>query len=144
LAFLKNALLVLVGIVLFLGLVAYSEGAVTVYVRNKKEGFPILVPFPALVLTEGIRFVPRRDLHVPPGDLKQWLPAIEAASQELGRAPDGLFVDVKEGAEHVIIAKCRESLVVRVDDDDETVHVSVPVETLRSVAEVLARDESPI
>jgi hypothetical protein len=144
LTFAKNALLVMAGMALFLALVAYSEGAVMVYVHQKPHGARIFVPVPALLVTQGLRFVPQRDLDAACRDLHQWLPAIKAASHELRREPDGVLVEVRDRAEHVLISKRGDDLVIDVDDPDETVHLSLPLEAFSSLAERLTDDESPI
>ena len=99
----RRILLVMVGVALFTGLVAYSEGAVMVYVHEKKpEGHRIWVPVPALLVDLGVRFVPEERLQDALRDLRPWLPAIEAASHELKRCPDGLLVEVHPNPEQAL------------------------------------------
>ena len=131
----RRILLVMVGIALFMGLVAYSEGAVMVYVHEKKpEGHRLWVPVPALLVDLGVRFVPEERLQDALRDLQPWLPAIEAASHELRRCPDGLLVEVKDRTDHVMVSKGGEMLRVDVDSETDTVHVSVPISLIESVA----------
>jgi len=123
---------------LLTGLVAYSEGAVIVYVHEKKpEGHRIWVPAPALLVDLGVRFVPEERLRDALQDLRPWLPAIEAAGHELERSPDGLLVEVKDRTDHVMVSKGGDVLRVDVDSETETVHVSVPISLIESVAERL-------
>ena len=134
----QRILLVIVGVALLTGLVAYSEGAVIVYVHEKKpEGHRIWVPAPALLVDLGVRFVPEERLRDALQDLRPWLPAIEAAGHELERSPDGLLVEVKDRTDHVMVSKCGDVLRVDVDSETETVHVSVPISLIESVAERL-------
>ena len=131
----RRILLVMVGIALLTGLVAYSEGAVMVYVHEKKpEGHLIWVPVPALLVDLGVRFVPEERLQDALRDLRPWLPAIEAASHELERCPDGLLVEVKDRTDHVMVSKGGDVLRVDVDSETDTVHVSVPISLIESVA----------
>ena len=131
----RRILLVVVGVVLLTGLVAYSEGAVMVYVHEKKpEGHRIWVPVPALLVDLGVRFVPEERLQDALRDLRPWLPAIEAASHELRRCPDGLLVELKDRTDHVMVSKGGEMLRVDVDSETDTVHVSVPISLIESVA----------
>jgi len=134
----RRILLVMVGIALFVGLVAYSEGAVMVYVHEKQpEGHRIWVPVPALLVDLGVRFVPEERLRDALRDLRPWLPAIEAASHELTRCPDGLLVEVKDRTNYVMVSKDGDVLRVDVDSETDTVHVSVPISLIESVTERL-------
>jgi len=143
--FVKNAFLVMVGTVLLLGLVAYSQGAVMVYVHEKKpSGARMFLPIPSLVVTAGLEFIPSETLQGKSRELRQWLPAIRLASQELAHSPDGLLVEVTGRKEHVLIAKRADDLLIEVDDENETVHLSLPIETIGVVADHLAEDQAPI
>ena len=134
----QRILLVIVGVALLTGLVAYSQGAVIVYVHEKKpEGHRIWVLAPALLVDLGVRFVPEERLRDALQDLRPWLPAIEAAGHELERSPDGLLVEVKDRTDHVMVSKGGDVLRVDVDSETETVHVSVPISLIESVAERL-------
>ena len=134
----QRACLVAVGTVLLLGLVAYSEGAVTVYVHEKAaDGHRLWLPVPALMVDEGLTFVPEEKLEQASRDIRPWLPAIEAAGHELERSPDGLLVEVKDRTDHVMVSKGGDVLRVDVDSETETVHVSVPISLIESVAERL-------
>lgn len=120
------------------GLAVYSAGSVTVYVHEKKpDGHRIWLPVPAVLVDLGVRMVPDRKLKKVSSKLRPWLPAIEAASRELARCPDGPFVEVMNPNERVTIVKRGDSLVIDVDSQTETVHVSVPIRVLASVAQRL-------
>ena len=140
----QRACLVAVGTVLLLGLVAYSEGAVTVYVHEKAaDGHRLWLPVPALMVDEGLRFVPEEKLEQASRDIRPWLPAIEVASAELAGCPDGLLVEVKDQTDRVTIVKRGDALVVDVDSETDTVHVSVPVRLVRSLARRLETARGP-
>ena len=140
----RNILLVMLSIVLLTGLVAYSEGAVMVSVRERKpEGTRIWLPVPALLVEVGMRFVPAKDLRDASAQIRPWLPAIRAASTELERCPDATLVEVESRTEHVRVSKSGDTLEVDVEDGDDTVHVSVPVEFVNSMAEELGAKGAP-
>jgi hypothetical protein len=67
------------------------------------------------------------------------LPTIQAANDELLRCPDGVLVQVDDSHEHVKIAKVNGALVIDVDDQSETVHVSVPLRAAAYACDRLAR-----
>lgn len=140
----QRILLGIFGIVLLMGLVAYSEGAVTVYVREKQpEGTRMWLPVPALLVEVGMRFAPPDKLREASTRIRPWLPAIEAASNELERCPDATLVEVKNATEHVLISKQADTLRIDVDDVNDSVHVSVPVEFVSSLARGLAAASGP-
>ncbi len=133
--FVKNALLVLAAVALGLGLVAYSEGAVTVYVHETgPDSHRLWLPVPALAVSEGLRLVPAKDLRNALRQAGPWLPAIQVAAAELSGAPDSLLVEVRDRREHVAIRKRGGYLLLEVDSDHETVRVAVPLSTVRAVA----------
>jgi hypothetical protein len=77
---------------------------------------------------------------------REFLPAMRIAAEELERIPDGLLVEVSSPREHVLIVKRGGSLVVDVDNAGETVHVSMPLKTVRNLArdlEARARHTMP-
>jgi hypothetical protein len=131
-----------VSLVALTGAFVYEQGAVRVEVREKARGGEhIRLAVPALVAPIAARLVPREKLRRASRDLQQWLPAIEVASEELLRCPDGPLVEVDSRTEHVRIAKQGDSLVVDVDDPGETVHVSFPLRMLAYTASQLVANE---
>jgi hypothetical protein len=105
-----------------------SMGAVRVEVQSKSPGGEhIYVIAPAMVLPVGAMLVPKEKIREASRQLQPWLPTIRAATEELLRCPDGPLVQVDNRHEHVKIAKVNDALVIDVDDETETVHVSVPL-----------------
>jgi hypothetical protein len=105
-----------------------SMGMVQVKVQSKSpRGEHVHVIAPAVVLPVGAMFVPKEKIRKASSGLQQWLPAIRAATEELEHCPDGPLVQVDNRHEHVKIAKVNGALVIDVDDEAETVHVSVPL-----------------
>jgi hypothetical protein len=139
----QNILLGVLGVVLLLGLVVYSEGAVTVYVHEKPQGTRIWLPVPALLVEAGMSFVPDGDLRKASRQIRPWLPAIQAASAELERCPDATLVEVKDSKEHVLISKHGDTLRIDVEDDSDTVHIALPVGLVNSLAHQLEAAGGP-
>jgi hypothetical protein len=116
-----------------------SEGLVQVKVIEKQpQGHRINVIAPALLVPIAAHFVPRRDLGNAMREVQPYMPTIRAALDALREAHDVVFVEVKEKDEHVVVAKSGSSVVVDVDDPDETVHVSTPIRAISSTVEQLA------
>jgi hypothetical protein len=135
---LGRILLVMAGFFLVGVALLYSQGAVSVYVHEKQPGgHTIWVPVPALAVTQGIRFVPQKDLGNGTRELRPYLPAIRIATEELARCPDTRFVEVQDADDHVVISKQGNLLLIDVDSSDATVHVSFPIDLVPAVAEQL-------
>ncbi len=129
----------MLGTVVVAGAVLSSEGIVTVRVREKKpEGSRVVVVAPAMLVPMGLRFVPKGNLREAAAELRPWLPTIRVATQELEKCADGTLVEVIDATDHVQVMKRGGSIVVDVDDADETVHVSAPLGALRRAIEQLA------
>ena len=128
------------GVLVLGGVVVYNEGAVRVDVREKtRDGDHIRLIVPAAVLPVAARLVPRSKLEDARHQIRPWLPTIMAASEELARCPDGPLVEVDSHREHVRIYKQGRSLFIYVDSEDETVHVSFPLEATADTVSQLAR-----
>jgi hypothetical protein len=122
------------------GVFVYSEGAVRVDVQEKsRNGEHIHLLVPAAVLPVAARLVPRDKLKDVPRKIGPWLPTIKVASEELARCPDVSLVEVDSNREHVRIHKLGRSLFIDVDSEEETVHVSFPLETAADTVSQLAR-----
>jgi hypothetical protein len=128
------------GILVVGGVLVYNEGAARVDVREKtRNGEHIYLVVPAVVLPVAVRLIPRDKLKDARHQIRPWLPAIKAASEELARCPDGPLVEVDSKREHVRIHKLGRSLFVAVDSDEETVRVSFPLEAAADTVHQLAR-----
>ncbi len=122
------------------GAVLFHEGAITVNVKEMREGREpqrVFVVAPAAVVPWAIKLIPER--HVPrlPEEALQALPAVQAAADELERMPDTVLVEVQSKREHVKVSKENGYLVVDVTGDREEVHVSVPIRAARHAIEEL-------
>jgi hypothetical protein len=116
-----------------------SQGFVHVRVVEKKEnGMHLRLALPAMAVPIALRLVPSRNLSEAARNVRPWLPAINAATTRLADCPDGALVEVTGPGQQVSVVKSGGSLVVDVNDRKDTVHVSVPLETVRSAANVVA------
>ena len=137
----------LTGTLVLAGIVA-DAGFIGVRVHEKKpDGTNLRLYVPAIVVPLGVRLAPERELARAMSQAQEFLPALRIAAEELERIPDGLLVDVDGPREHVLIVKRGGSLVVDVESDRETVHVSVPLKVVRNLArdlEARTRNTLPV
>lgn len=121
------------GTVLVSGAALSSEGFIHVKVQEKQaDGTHISMMVPAAAVPIALRFVPNENLAQASANIKPYLPIIDAAIPALEKAPDGVLVEVEDPGEHVRIAKSGGSLVVDVNDQEDVVHVSVPLRAAQS------------
>ena len=116
-----------------------SEGLIEVkVVERAPEVHHLYVIAPAMLVPIGMHFAPRRDLSHAAAEIKPWLPTIRAALEQLRDTDDVTLVEVREPGEHVRVAKEGGSIVVDVEDQDDTVYVSTPIRAISSTIEQLA------
>ena len=121
------------------GAFVYDMGAVYVSVKGKKPGGEnVRLILPAAVAPVGVWLVPQKDLRQAMKEAGPYLPALQAAAEELADCPDFTLVEVSSRQEKVYIAKKGSHFVIDVDNPNETVHVSLPLEAVRTVASQLA------
>lgn len=123
------------GVAVVGGAALCSEGFVKVKVREKEPGGThVNVIVPAALVNTSLEFVPNHYLADAADNLRPYLGIVDAAIPTLEDCPDGTLVEVHDESDHVVIAKRAGSLVVDVEDPDDTVHVSVPLRAaLRSI-----------
>jgi hypothetical protein len=120
--------------------VAYHEGAAVVSIHEKKpDGVNLWLPVPVALVHAGVSFAPADEIREATRELDRWRPLVDAVLDELDRAPDAVFVEVKTPDEAVTVAKRHGRLVVDVDTHGETVHVSVPSDAVRTILDALPR-----
>jgi hypothetical protein len=125
------------------GAVLFSEGAITVNVREKKaDGDRVFVIAPAAIVPWAIALAPEKHIrfdHIPE-EARAILPALADAADKLGEMDDFVLVEVQSPREHVKVEKKGGSIVVNVDSERETVYVSVPLRAARhALQELVAR-----
>jgi hypothetical protein len=116
-----------------------SEGMIEVnVVERQPEAHHVYVLAPAAVVPMAVHFIPSHQFGHASAELQPWMPTIRAALDQLREVDDVTLVDVTEPGQHVVVAKRGGSVVVDVNDRDETVHVSAPIRALSSTIEQVA------
>ena len=116
-----------------------SEGMIEVnVVERQPEAHHVYVLAPAAVVPMAVHFIPSHEFGHAPAELQPWMPTIRAALDQLREVDDVTLVDVTEPGQHVVVAKKGGSVVVDVNDRDQTVHVSAPIRAISSTIEQVA------
>jgi hypothetical protein len=116
-----------------------SEGMIEVnVVERQPEAHHVYVLAPAAVVPMAVHFIPSHEFGHASTELQPWMPTIRAALDQLREVDDVTLVDVTEPGQHVVVAKKGGSVVVDVNDRDETVHVSAPIRAISSTIEQVA------
>ena len=116
-----------------------SEGMLEVnVVERQPESHHVFVIAPAMLIPIGVRFAPKEQMSKASAQVRPWLPTIRAALGTLRDCQDFTMVEVNQPGQHVRVAKTGGSVVIDVDDADETVHVSAPLRALSSAVEEIA------
>ncbi len=116
-----------------------SEGFIHVKVHEKRPaGTNINIVVPAALVPATLKFVPYNHLADASEDLRSYLPVIDAAIPALNDCPDGVLVEVVDPGEHVLVTKSGGSIIVDVNDAENTVHVSVPLRAAQSAIHEIA------
>ena len=137
-------LLGLAGSAILAGSYVVEQGAVRVSVdENFPDGHHVHLIVPAAVVPLAVAFVPQREMSRAGHDAGRFMPAVRAACESLSRQADFELVNVQDGEQHVRIAKQGDLVVVDVEDESETVHVSVPLKTIDKIARDLQRSQPP-
>jgi hypothetical protein len=135
----------ILGTVFVAGAALSSEGFIAVRVHEKSpDGKNINLFVPAAAVPVALRFVPREHLAEASENVRPYLPIIDAAIPALEQSPDGVFVEVIDNDEHVLISKRGGSLVIDVNDREDVVHVSVPLRAAQSAVHEIAAANGPM
>jgi hypothetical protein len=130
---------VFLGIIgVFVGLMivtVLSTSWLVVYVHQKEEGWRLMVPAPVFLADIALRIggAQAEQADLPPEAL-EFLPMLRPLVDELAKAPDFEMVHVEEPGLNVSIRKVGQSFDVSVVDEEQTVHVTVPLAALQAVA----------
>jgi hypothetical protein len=135
----------ILGTAVVAGTALSSEGFIHVKVHEKSpDGHNLNLVVPAAVVPMTLRFLPREHLAEASENLRPYLPIIDAAIPALEDSPDGVFVEVTDESEHVLISKSGGSLVIDVNDEGDFVHVSVPLRAAQSSIHEIAAANGPV
>ncbi len=121
-----------------------SEGLVQVNVRETQpESHHVYVVAPAMLMPIAMRLVPKNDLTDASQQIQPYMPVIRAAMDGLRDIDDVTLVEVKDLNENVRVDKRGGNVVVDVKDENDTVHVSVPIRAISSTLEQLSAATRP-
>jgi hypothetical protein len=122
-----------------------SDGFIHVNVNEKAaDGHHINLIVPAALVPVTLKFVPRQHLAEAAQNLRANMPLIDAALPALEQCPDGVFVEVTDPGEHILVAKSGGSIVIDVTDPDDSIHVSVPLRAAESAIHEIAAANRPM
>jgi hypothetical protein len=107
-------------------------------VERQPEKHHIHIVAPALLMPAALHFVPKDKLAPNCREVREFLPTIRVALHELRKSEDMTFAEVKQEGQHVLVKKEGSSIVVDVEDAENTVHVSTPIRALESSIEEIA------
>lgn len=123
---------------LLAGAYVYRLGAVSISVIEKRPGGEHVRLFvPGAAITPSLNLIPENTWKEKSRDLQPWLPVVRKAARALEGVADGVLVEVESPEARVNVAKHTSALVIDVDTPEESVHVSVPLPLVESVAEKL-------
>jgi len=123
----------LIGTLVLAGIVA-DGGIIAAKVHQKKpHGTNLRLYLPAVLVPVGMKIAPGEPLRRAASEVKEFLPAMRVAAEELSKCPDGRLVEVSSPREQVRIVKSGGSLVVDVSSAQEEVHVSLPLKMVGKV-----------
>lgn len=139
-----KVLLGVAGSAVLAGSYVVQQGAVRVSVdENFQGGNHIHLLVPAAVIPLAVAFIPQREMNRAAHNAGPFMPAVRAACESLSRQADFELVNVQNGEQHVRVAKQGDLMVVDVEDESETVHVSVPLKAIDKIARDLQRTQPP-
>lgn len=107
-----------------------NAGTLIVEVFEKGPGGDaVSIEIPGIVIPLAVNMMPEVVIRECSDneDLQQVFPILSAIADELKKMPDAEIVSVQQGNEFVVIEKRGSNLIIDVDNDSETVHVSIPI-----------------
>jgi hypothetical protein len=127
------------------GAYVFHEGVINVDVDEfRPDGSHVHVWVPATAVSLGMRVVPRHHLEPAASQVQPFLPVLREVAKELKRFPNAKFVEVKDGTDHVFIRTIDGKIRIDAVNNNETVHLRIPVETVEDVADRLEADAPTI
>jgi len=127
------------------GAYVFHEGVINVDVDELRPGGShVHVWVPATAVSLGMRVVPRRHLEHAASQVQPFLPVLREVAKELKRFPDAKFVEVKDSTDHVFIGTTDGKIRIDVVNNNETVHLRIPIDTVEDVADRLESDAPTI
>jgi hypothetical protein len=136
--FLAKAALGLGATMAVAGAYVFHEGVIRVDFDEKRAGGShVHFWVPATAVSASLRLAPRHCLEDAATKAGRFLPLLREISKELEKYPNGEFVEMQGLSGRVRVAMVNGKLEIDAVGDDQVVHVRVPAETVRSVADRL-------
>src|ERR1700747_103066 len=121
------------------GVYTFHEGVIRVDVDEHRDGGShVHFWVPAAAVPMAMHFVPKRHFREIPAEASECLPLLRIVTSELRRYPNTTFVDVQDTHDHVRVATTGSKIQIDVVNDEENVHIAVPLSTVNDVAHHLA------
>ncbi|MBU1701834.1 MAG: hypothetical protein KJ970_03215 [Candidatus Eisenbacteria bacterium] len=120
---------------LFLTASVHRAGVLKIqYTEYGPHGDHISLYIPGFVVQTALGFVPKSalDFDLDPGT-EPWIYLAMESISELEKIPDAVFVEVESGNETVLIRKEGINLTIDVENSDEKVHLSIPMNSVKAV-----------
>jgi hypothetical protein len=138
---LAKCALALTSTIVVAGVYTFHEGVIRVDVDEHRDGGShVHFWVPAAAVPMAMHFVPKRHFREIPAEAADCLPLLRIVTSELRRYPNTTFVDVQDGNDHVRVATNGSKIQIDVLNDEENVHLAVPLSTINDVADQLAAD----
>ena len=118
---------------IFLALLLSADYAIIDVREGGPDGMRIVVPVPVSLVRFALNFAPAEAKYIEVPEIGQYMPYAERIVEELRGIPDGVLVEVEERNTHVLIEKVGDNLDIHVEDGDETVDVTVPLDAVMDV-----------
>lgn len=123
----------------------FHEGVISVDVDEYHDGGThVHFWVPATAVNAGFYVVPRHNLENAARQAQPYLPVIRELAKELKKYPNAELVDVVSGKDHVRVAIVGGKIQIDAVNQDENVHVRVPVDTLQDISDRLEADAPTI
>ena len=127
--------------IVFASVYTFREGVIRVDVDEHRDGGShVHFWVPAAAVPMAMRFVPKQHLREASQHASEYMPLVEVVTSELRKYPDTIFVEVENGKDHVRVSTVGTKLRIDVVNDEENVHVAVPLSTVNAVAHQLTAD----
>ena len=138
---LAKCALALTSTIVVAGVYTFHEGVIRVDVDEHRDGGShVHFWVPAAAVPMAMHFVPKRHFREIPAEASECLPLLRIVTSELRRYPNTTFVDVQDSHDHVRVATNGSKLQIDVVNDEENVHVAVPLSTVNDVVNQLAAE----
>lgn len=120
----------------------YRAGTIDIEI-DQAGGEHLSIAVPSSLVNAAVKFLPDRVCVEATAEIAPYWDACRAAVREIARAPDGVYVQVAGPDLDVVVAKDHGRLRIDVAEDEDRVHVSVPIDTVLQIVEQLDPPRRP-